>query len=157
MYIINNNKYLAVLISKDDIDKVNAIKWHLMYDETINNYYVQGHDRNVKEKNRKTLRLHRFLLDVPKDKVVDHINRNTLDNRRENLRIVDGIDNAQNKGFYCNNKSGYKYIYWSNVHNTYKCEIKRYKKIVFNKSCKDLEKLVEMRDKFIQENIGLWQ
>jgi hypothetical protein len=50
--------------------------------------------------------LHRWLMTAPKGKVVDHINHDTLDNRRENLRIVDISTNVFNrKGAQKNNLS----------------------------------------------------
>lgn len=151
-----DNKEIRVLISKEDIKKVNQIKWNLKYDETIDNYYIYGHNRDVKESERKTYSLHRYLFDLPKDMEIDHINRNPLDNRRENLRCVSANVNKNNKGFYSNNKTGYKYIHYHSVENRYVCEIKRYKKIVFRKSSKDLNTLVQLRDKFMEENKHLW-
>ena len=50
--------------------------------------------------------LHRFLLDPPKDKVVDHINGNTLDNRRSNLRVCTHTENMQNQKLRTNNSTG---------------------------------------------------
>lgn len=44
----------------------------------------------------------------PKGKVVDHINRNKLDNRRCNLRFVPQRINAINSTIQKNNTSGYK-------------------------------------------------
>jgi len=41
-------------------------------------------------------RLHRLLCVVPKGMVVDHINRNKMDNRRINLRIVGQSENTLN-------------------------------------------------------------
>jgi hypothetical protein len=43
--------------------------------------------------------MHRFLLGLDKKdkRQADHINRNTLDNRKENLRIVSQRKNQQNK------------------------------------------------------------
>ena len=46
---------------------------------------------------------HRLILDVPNNFQVDHVNRNKLDNRRENLRIVTNSQNQSNrfaKGVY---------------------------------------------------------
>jgi len=46
--------------------------------------------------NWKVVYLHRFITNCPKGKLVDHINHNTLDNRRENLRICDARENVRN-------------------------------------------------------------
>lgn len=39
---------------------------------------------------------------------IDHINRDTMDDRIENLRIANGNEQASNKRLYKNNSSGYK-------------------------------------------------
>lgn len=45
---------------------------------------------------REFVKLHRFLTDAPLGKVVDHIDGDTLNNRRSNLRITDHFGNMQN-------------------------------------------------------------
>jgi hypothetical protein len=51
---------------------------------------------------------------------VDHINRDKLDNRSENLRWVTYSDNSQNIGININNKSGIKNICFDNERNKWK-------------------------------------
>lgn len=57
--------------------------------------------------------LHRFLTDAPADLEVDHINWNTLDNRRANLRTVTSAQNNQNRsGAMCDSRSGVRNVRW---------------------------------------------
>lgn len=54
--------------------------------------------------NKKKIKLHRYIMNCPTDKVVDHINRNPLDNRKCNLRCVNNVLNLQNVTYQKNNK-----------------------------------------------------
>lgn len=57
-----------------------------------------------------TILLHRFLMGLkPGDGVfVDHINRDPLDNRRHNLRVLTPGQSTQNLGPRSNNRTGYR-------------------------------------------------
>ena len=56
---------------------------------------------------RKTVKLHHFITGTPiwQGEMIDHINRNKLDNRRANLRWVDGYLNRQNSDYVENAKN----------------------------------------------------
>jgi hypothetical protein len=67
-------------------------------------YHSRGH--YVKKQiidpdgNRIYTELHSWIMNPPKGMRVDHINSNTLDNRRSNLRITDAVGNAHNRVSY---------------------------------------------------------
>jgi len=58
------------------------------------------------------------------DNVVDHINGNKLDNRKQNLRFCSNSQNAANAKLNLRNKSGHKGVYWFKSANRWRAEIK---------------------------------
>lgn len=56
-------------------------------------------------------RMHRFLMSAPKNKMVDHINGEKLDNRRENLRLATNSENQANRRA-ARGKSKFKGVTW---------------------------------------------
>lgn len=58
--------------------------------------------------NNKKVYMHRVIMNCPDDMIIDHINHNTFDNRKVNLRIVTTSQNAMNKKLPSNNTSGVK-------------------------------------------------
>ena len=76
------------LIDLEDIDKIKNYKWRVN-----DNGYVLTDIKGTTKK----IRLHRFIMDCPDDKVVDHINHDRLDNRKSNLRICTQQQNLMNK------------------------------------------------------------
>lgn len=54
-----------------------------------------------------------------KSEIIDHINRNKLDNRKENLRIADKRINTINRELQPNNTTGHKGVYLDKRYNTW--------------------------------------
>jgi hypothetical protein len=73
--------------------------------------------------NRRTnMYLHRYIMNFP-DLYIDHINRNRLDNRRENLRIVEKEDNLRNISKSFDNQSGYIGVDWVKRESVWRARI----------------------------------
>lgn len=98
------------LIDLDSIDLVKDYKWYADNE----NYVV----------NPKVGKLHRFLMNAPKGVVIDHKNRNPLDNRLDNLRPCTVQQNSMNRSIQRNNTSGVTGVYWSNTYNKWIATIK---------------------------------
>lgn len=77
------------------------------YDK-IKNYYWYENDQGytMTRINGKKIRMHRLILNPPDDLVVDHIFHNTLDNRKEFLRVCTKQQNIFNSKIRKTNKSG---------------------------------------------------
>ena len=68
--------------------------------------------KNYAACNKKKYRhIHRIIMNNPSGLDIDHINGDTLDNRKENLRICTRAQNAQNRPLRKDSASGYKGVY----------------------------------------------
>lgn len=102
-----NNLIKKVIFDIEDIEKVQEYKWHLHYQRKSNRYDVCANSFGS-HKNRKYINMPRYIMNCPNDKVIDHINHNTLDNRKCNLKICTHFENNLNK---TNNTSGCVGVY----------------------------------------------
>ena len=147
IYEINSKKYgrIEVLLDDEDYDRIikENIILHPKYDKTINGFYIQFYIKDLTNKDgRTTIGLHRCILNCKKGLQVDHINHNILDNRRSNLKICTQLENANNKGSYKNNKSGYKGVYYINLFGCWVAELKRNKRCYRSKRCNSMEEAI---------------
>lgn len=76
------------IIDEEDVSIVEGYQWT----------NVAGYAGRVEKKNgvRKSIKLHREIVKCPRGSVVDHINGDTLDNRKVNLRICTQAENIRN-------------------------------------------------------------
>jgi hypothetical protein len=63
-----------------------------------------------KAENVKGNTIHRIVTSCPADMVVDHVNNNSLDNRKSNLKVMSQEENLINKKVFSTNKTGKKNI-----------------------------------------------
>ena len=89
----------------------HLLKTFRIYEDKHSGYY------RIYVKGGKYIYLHRYLMEANVGDVVDHINRNKSDNRRENLRIVSQSLNIYNQDI--KNKLG-RGIYFDKYGNRYR-------------------------------------
>jgi hypothetical protein len=121
-----NGEILECKVDLEDIEKLMAFnyKWYPNFYKNNRSYYAKsteylGLDSNGKPK-YKIHSLHKFLVDAPKGHHVDHINHDTLDNRKSNLRVITHNQNLKHrKGANRNNKTGYRNVSYSESEGKY--------------------------------------
>lgn len=79
-----NDGHFAI-VDDEDYEVLSRFKWHVVKDDKGKYLYAIT-----------KIRMHRFVLNVPSGMFVDHINGDTLDNRKSNLRICTNAENQQN-------------------------------------------------------------
>lgn len=85
--IIPLTRGLSTVIDDADLALVSRFSWQAFLAKSGQWYAT----------NRKCGRLHRLIMDAPAGMQVDHRNGNTLDNRRDNLRICTHQQNQWNR------------------------------------------------------------
>ena len=99
-----------------DYESLRNFNWYAC--RSRNNFYAR---RVEKPK----IRMHSFIVAASSGQVIDHINCNTLDNRRSNLRIVTYSQNAANRtGANKNSFSGVRGVCWNKKISKWQAYIK---------------------------------
>ncbi|WP_297991962.1 HNH endonuclease [uncultured Clostridium sp.] len=127
-YIIKNNYVEMIIESKvygtiivkidnDDLEKCSKLTWH--YAKNKDSKYIQTRVKG------KMIKLHRYIMNIDNSNLlVDHISRDTLDNRKSNLRICTYQQNSFNKSIRIDNTSGITGISFHNINKKWRAKIK---------------------------------
>lgn len=140
---INDDVYFY--FDLEDYDKIKNYYWNI----TENGYIV------TKVLNRAIL-LHRVIMNLTEDDylTVDHINHNTLDNRKYNLRVCTMQKNSFNKGMYSHNTSGVKGVYYDKDRYKWVAQIKINRKPIYLGSYIIFEDAVKARQDAEEKYFG---
>lgn len=101
---LTKNKY--AIVDDEDFELLNRLKWYCSHGGyAVRDVCLKGVESRVY--------MHRILTNAPKDLVVDHINGNGLDNRKENLRLATREQNTRNnQTTFKRNTSGFRGVDW---------------------------------------------
>lgn len=109
------------VIDAEDWPRVSAYKWSA---ERRSNGFYAGSGVRLPDGRTHRFRLHRFLVDAAPGTIVDHIDGDTLNNTRANLRFVTASQNAMNRAPGKRNHSGYKGVQWHPDHHRWMARIR---------------------------------
>lgn len=116
------------LVDGIDYQWLKNFNWHIGRNNT--NHISVRTQKSINGK-MKTILMHRLILKVTDRKIqVDHINHNSLDNRRVNLRLATNSENTRNARIGKHNTSGYKGVYWLKNMNKWRAKIMLNKKSI---------------------------
>jgi hypothetical protein len=140
--VVDSKKYgkMTILVDDDDYVKMQKdfvnMKWSIT--KNHNGFYAQ------KRVNKKNIYLHRYIMNFPNG-YVDHFNRNTLDNRKENLRVTTNANNLRNGNIRKNNKTGVRGVYYDKNRKKFVASIKVNYKTIHLGRFKTLEEAKQKR------------
>lgn len=116
-------------------------KWCAFLPRNGSKYYVVAWDGT------KSTKMHRKILKLTDSKIqVDHKDRDTLNNRRSNLRIASANQNQYNKGLIKRNTSGLIGVHLKENRDTWSYEIKYERQYIYRGKFKTKEEAAIARD-----------
>lgn len=139
---LTQGKY--AIVDKEDYNRIIQHEWHAVKDNNV--YYAQTNA--YIEGKRTSIRMHRIIFNAIKGSIVDHKDRDGLNNSKYNLRISNIQQNRLNSKINANNSSGYKGV--SKDRNSWRATAVLNNKYISIGSFKSKESAAHARDAFYQ-------
>lgn len=110
------------LVDDEDFERLSKYKWTAKWKAGTGSFYAA---RGFSANGRKcTAYMHRETIQTTSGFHVDHVNHDTLDNRKENLRLCSFSGNQANQSIVKRNTSGFKGVSWSRENKKWRASIK---------------------------------
>jgi hypothetical protein len=111
---LTNNE--ICIIDDEDFLKIKNYNWYASKCKNIT--YATGYNKKDKQY------MHRLIMNASKSEIIDHINNNGLDNRKQNLRICTVSQNAQNNRKRRDTSSIYKGVCYNKRNSKWMASLK---------------------------------
>lgn len=111
--LVNPKQGIEFMVSKQDLSDILNFYWHVNTTGRVRTYFNKSH-----------IFLHQYLMGTLDGFVIDHIDRNPLNNTRENLRFIKSRENILNSDFAENTSSKYHGIVFRKDKNVFQALIK---------------------------------
>ncbi len=105
--LIALSRGLFAQVDDEDFELLSAVKWTAF----VADGRAYAAHSSCKDGVRTATRMHRLLTGAQRGQFVDHINGDTLDNRRSNLRLCTQTENNRNKARNPKKRSQYKGVF----------------------------------------------
>jgi hypothetical protein len=152
MKTIPLTKGYVAIVDDEDYALVSKFKWHTFNNNGRGTYAIANMEVDGK---MTTVRMHRFITNPSRSEVVDHINRNGLDNRRGNLRAATRSTNAANSKHRADRStSPYRGVYFEKEKKLYRAQIRVNGKLFGLGRYKDPKLAAEKYDAEAVRNFG---
>lgn len=164
MYItMRNGDKFETYFDLEDFDKIDKsnLSWHMKYAQNTKSYYIRatandGYSEDGKRKQR-PIYLHKLIMDADfsKGEQVDHLDHDTLNNRKYNLKIKDNTRNATNRhGANRNSTTGVRNVFWSSGDQRYVVQLQVEGRNKRFGSFKNLDEAANLAEKLREEIYG---
>jgi HNH endonuclease/AP2 domain len=118
MKTIQLTKGQVAIVDDQDYQRLSHFKWCAQ--ASYGQFYAVHFDHVT----RTQIRMHRLVLYAPRDVEADHVNGDTLDNRRANLRLAAHAENMRNRRIPSTNTSGFKGVGFHKLRRRWQAYIK---------------------------------
>ena len=101
----------VAIVDDDDFERLSTRKWYAA--KNHGTFYAQS---------GKCVMMHRIIMNAPQEREVDHIDRNGLNNQKNNLRLCTAAENRKNRS--STSRFGYKGVWFNGCSFTARCGYK---------------------------------
>ena len=88
---------MVALVDDEDTERLQGYAWYAAKQGRKKRYPYAVAGVPDKPGRQKSVRMHRLIMNAPDGSFVDHVNGNTLDNRKANLRLCNNAQNCKNR------------------------------------------------------------
>lgn len=139
---------MFAIVDADDAERVLAFNWTATKPSTGNQWYAHRNDGG------RGVRMHRFILGDDCPPIVDHIDRNGLNNRKSNLRAVSAHESVVNRERMKPTVSGYRGVTLHKPSGLWRASITKNRKVISLRYHDTPEEAARAYDKACRELFG---